>query len=1154
MKLNKYPKIILITILLVIFIVPSSYAISNETNDSVEINENQTTISISDHDYKLSFNNDYYFDASLEDDNGDGSYQNPYKYLTVERIKGNCNLYLSNGEYALDDYKVIERVNIIGTDAANTVIKFDGVGFSVNSALTLTNVTLLDMSITNYGTLNATNAIFDYGYGSAPDSYGNNYGGAIYTPDSYEDSKVTINNCTFKDGYAVYGGAIYMGSGSLSVSNSRFINNYAYNFGGAIVCENTKSAVISRSKFIKCYSLEDAGGAIYIKSSPLTVDHTDFINCSATFGGAITTLNSDVTLNYINSYNNSAKWDGGAVYHMYGTFASTYGVFNNNSARNGGALFIDNSTDLVLLSNLFENNNAKIQAGAIYSILNKIRLPIKNNGYKNNNAPLDKDYTDTNDLNVHFGGNNYTVYSIEDIEITNIPSYYSLLDEGLVTLVKDQQSSGNCWAFTAMAVLESCLKKATGIEFDLSEENMKNLIALYSDYGWKMDTNEGGYDSMPFGYFASWLGPVNEMSDLFDDKSVLSPVLDSILHIQNILFLKRDNYTDNDAIKTAIMKYGAVGTSIYYDPYYLNNGKDYFTWALYPSNHAVTIVGWNDTYSRDNFYFGSYASGDGAWIVKNSWGPNWGDNGYFYVSYYDESFAKPGVEGIAYTFVLNDTVKYDKNYQYDIAGKTDYLHDDRTSVWYKNKFTATENEILSAVSTYFEKLTNWTLSVYVNGALKSVKTGVSQAGYYTFHLDDVIPLYKGDIFEIVFNTTSDKLSSVPISEIALLNKAIYYPGISHVSYDGETWHDLFYLSKTYALHNYKSQVACIKAFTILNRYNTTTAISFDQNRIVVNVVDQFNNPVKNGMITLKINNNSQTIGLIDGNASIPLTLFDGIYNVSAYYEGEGYNSSHSNMVLEILLIIDLPSNNVYTLNSKYKIILHDQFGNKMANKKLLINVNGVNLEKTSDGNGEILFNIDLKVGKYKVTVINPDNNENVFQNIQIKPRLSGNGDVVMFYGANRNYAIRVHDDFGKAISGETIKIIINGKAYSAKTNKNGVASVKLNKLVAKKYTVSVTYKGFKVSNKITIKPTLIAKDKSVKKGKTLKFSVKLVNSKGKRLKGKKITFMIKGKKYTSKTNKKGVATLKIKKLKVGKYKIKSAYGKIKITNLVAVKR
>ena len=157
------------------------------------------------------------------------------------------------------------------------------------------------------------------------------------------------------------------------------------------------------------------------------------------------------------------------------------------------------------------------------------------------------------------------------------------------------------------------------------------------------------------------------------------------------------------------------------------------------------------------------------------------------------------------------------------------------SVWYKNKFTATDNEILSGVSTYFEKLTNWTLSVYVNGVLKTVKSGISGAGYYTFHLDDVVPLYKGDVFEIMFNTTSEKLSSVPISEIASLNKVIYYPEISYVSYDGENWQDLFYLSKTYALHTYKSQVACIKAFTVLANYNTTVQIEVVGNRIIINV-------------------------------------------------------------------------------------------------------------------------------------------------------------------------------------------------------------------------------------------------------------------------------------------------------------------------------
>ena len=1148
----RHHRLLLIGLLILIFIIPSSYAI-DDANDLIETEDTHTTISMADEDI-LAANNDYYFNSSLEDDNGDGTSQNPYKYLTADRIKGNCNIYLTDGEYVLDNSKTIEKVNIMGSSPTKTVIKYDGVGFTVNSFLSLTNVTLTDMSITNHGSLNATNTIFNCGYGSKADSYGNNYGGAIYTSNANANSKVTISNCTFNEGYAVYGGAIYMGTGYLSISDSKFLNNYAYNFGGAIACENTLNVTVSKSKFIRDYSIDDAGGAIYVKSSPVTISYCDFTNCSATFGGAITTLNGDVKLNHVNIINSSAKWDGGAIYHMYGKLSSTNGYYNNNSARNGGALYIDNSSDLLLISNIFEANRANIQAGAVFSLLNNLRLSLTGNTYRNNEALINRDYLDTSELNANIGSGNYTNYMIGNEDITDIPSRYSLVENGFTTPVKDQQSSGNCWAFTAMAVLESCLKKATGMEFDLSEENMKNLIALYSDYGWKMDTNEGGYDSMPFGYFASWLGPVNESSDVFDDKSVLSPVLNSILHIQNIWFLKRDNYTDNDAIKTAILKYGAVGTSIYFDTYYLNNGKDYFTWALYPSNHAVTIVGWDDNYSRDNFYFGSYADGDGAWIVKNSWGPNWGDNGYFYVSYYDESFAKPGVEGIAYTFVLNESMKYDKNYQYDIAGKTNYLHDDRTAVWYKNKFTATSNEILSGVSTYFEKFTNWTMSVYVNNVLMTTKSGSSQAGYYTFHLDDIVPLYIGDVFEIVFNTTSDRLSSVPISEIAALNKAIYYPEISYVSYDGVNWQDLFYLSKTYALHTYKSQVACIKAFTVLADYNTTTTISVVNGSIEISIEDQFNNPVKSGELSVNLSGNVQTFKLNDGRVQLPISLLDGIYDIDVTYTGENYSSSKGSYALEIMLNVDLAKDNVFTYNSNYRISLSNQFGNPISGKTMILNLNNEKYNLTSDANGVMTFNLRLNVGKYDLTLINPSNNDNITQIIHISPRLSDNQDVVMYYGSNKVFKVRVHDDNGNILEGESIKIMIGGKLYTAKSDKNGFASVKLNKLAVKTYSVTVDYKGFKVSNKIKIKPTLTAKNKSIKKGRVLKFTAKLVNSNGKALKGKKITFKIKNKKYAAKTNKKGVATVKIKKLKAGRYTMLTSFKGIKIKNKITVRK
>ena len=128
----RHHRLLLIALLLLIFIIPSSHAMDNQTWDLIEIEDNQTAISTVDED-TLAASNDYYFNSSLEDDNGDGSFQNPYKYLTAERIKGNCNIHLTDGEYVLDDSKSIERVNIIGSTATKTIIKYDGVGFTVNS-------------------------------------------------------------------------------------------------------------------------------------------------------------------------------------------------------------------------------------------------------------------------------------------------------------------------------------------------------------------------------------------------------------------------------------------------------------------------------------------------------------------------------------------------------------------------------------------------------------------------------------------------------------------------------------------------------------------------------------------------------------------------------------------------------------------------------------------------------------------------------------------------------------------------------------------------------------------------------------------------------------------------------------------------------------
>lgn len=1071
MLINK--RITLAFIFLILFIVvPVSFAAddlsANMTDsDVLEIDETDSALSYNNEDEILTAGNDYYFNASLDNDNGDGSIANPYKYLKADRIMGNSNIHLAEGEYRLDTQKAIDQVNIIGSDSSKTIIRYNGVAFKVNHYLTLTNVTLMGLSIRNQGTVNVTNSVFNAGYGSTTDGYGNNFGGAIFTDDSNTDSQVNIINSTFTDNYAVYGGAIYMGAGCLNVEGCEFTENTALNYGGAIACENAVNITISKSRFVKNTASNDAGGAIYIKNADSFIaDNLEIIGSKATFGGALTTLNVDVVLSHVNASDNFATWDGGAVYHMYGEFKSTNGNFINNTARNGGALFIDNSTSLFIRDNSFENNTALVSAGAIYSILNNLQGTVNlrySNTFKNNSASTYDDVYETDLLNLTIGNGNYSLFKVNDTIISELPSRYSLVEQGFVTSVKNQQASGNCWAFTAMAVLESCIKKITGREFDLSEENMKNVIARFSDYGWKIETNEGGYDYMPWGYLTSWLGPVLESDDYFEDHSVLSPILNSIVHIQNILFLKRDNFTANDEIKAAIMKYGAVGTSIYMDNNYLNNGKDYYCWNAYSSNHAVTIVGWDDNYSRDNFRYGSYADGDGAWIVKNSWGPYWGDNGYFYVSYYDASFAKVGVEGCAYTFILNDTIRFDKNYQYDIAGRTDYLYSGNPKVWYKNKFTATSNEELMGVSTYFGKLTDWTVSIYVNNVLKSTKSGTSNPGYYTINLDEGILLSIGDTFEVVFNTTSDGVSMVPVSEYVSLNKLTYLEGISFISFDGKNWNDLFNLSMSYSTHSYKSQVACIKAFTVLEDFNTTISLDISSNinpvTITATVVDQYGNLVNSGVVTFLIDDESVTVNVLHGIASLTRNFDEGIHNVRAVFNGASYISSSSgtsfevskeNITLEVSML-KYQNNVTLTITSS-----------KSISKKLLILVNGEeHTGKLHDGS--LIFKLtDLDNGKYDVSVSLYSNdvyNSNVVNlsfTVDVKKTSILAYDLLTTDYSGDSYSVVLVDGDNRPIANKTIVFHLNDDKIHAVTDSEGRASMAVN-LAGGNYDVTASF-------------------------------------------------------------------------------------------------
>ena len=976
-----------------------------------------------------------YFDASSADDGGNGSKENPYKYLKSSRISDNSNIYLADGVYELDSSKSISSYNaFIGQSMENTIISFNKNAnlFSNNGVLILNNLTIKGASI-------------------------------------YNAKSLTADNVIFRDSHSDYGGSIYSFRANVNISNSYFINN------------------------------------------------------SAKLGGAICDLNSTMDLINISAINNSATYQGGAIYKMYNELNLYSSLFVNNSAGEGEAVFCDYSV-FAMAYNTFNQNN-------VYSAVNRKEDFTNNTFIQSELVKLDY-------YNINFERSDYIQMLYKPYNST-IPSHYDLRDYDLVTSVKNQGTNGNCWAFAAIAVLESCILKATGIKYDFSEENMKNLMATFSDYGWnKAYTNSGGITEMSRAYFLSWMGPVNESDDKYVINTYLSPLMESIMHVQNIIFLPRSNYTDNDAIKQAILNYGAVYTSLYS----MGTEYQYYTGSKNP-DHAVAIVGWDDNFSKDKF--GSNTPADGAWICKNSWGNNWGDNGYFYVSYYDTRFAQVGASDVSFTFILNDTVKYDKNYQYDIIGRTDYLLTNQSTMWYQNTFNATSDEIIAAFSTYFDRQSNFTVEIYVNDELKLTQNGSSIAGYFTINFDEFIPVYKNDVFKIIIKLVTSSEAWVPISEKSEANRVHYRPNTSFISYDGLNWIDLY----DYSIdlddrgHYYRSQVACIKAFTIFNLTTTTTLnnVSAKDNwiNITATVKDQYGYLINESYVIFEYGGIKYNRSVVNGIANLSLNnLKYGYSNITAVYmNNTHYLSSAGQLTIYrpkhgVNLTVNV--DDVYVGdNFKVKVSLVDDDGKKIDTTLLLTVGN-----RTYNINSNSLYNVtDLfSAGSYPVSVTY-DGNESHYGDTVYANATVNKYDVSMNVNVNNvNYGGYLTFDisltFNSELINENVVLNINGINYNVSANKDFTLPVILD---ASDYNVKIYYKGnerFNSKNLTTvakvfkINPKLELKINNVKYGENSIAEVKLTGLKGVNL-NENVVLTVNNKKYTFNANNKFTIPVKL---------------------------
>ena len=345
-------------------------------------------------------------------------------------------------------------------------------------------------------------------------------------------------------------------------------------------------------------------------------------------------------------------------------------------------------------------------------------------------------------------------------------------------------------------------------------------------------------------------------------------------------------------------------------------------------------------------------------------------------------------------------------------------------------------------------------------------------------------------------------------------------------------------------------------FTVIKSYSTVNITDIVNGTLdISNATVKFDINIPTNVSVIVKDSNGKVVYSnpnFNGNVFSIGNLTTGVYNISIVnIETEDVYGSNDSGLFKVVVPTTIPSTNIsrgYNSPYDYVATFTDEFGNKLNNTNVSMIVDGKTYNLTTDENGTAYLNVTLAVGVHEIKLVNPVSGENVTHTTTIVERLQENSDIVMDFCDGTHYRVRAYGDDGKPIEGVYVEITVNGVTYDVKTDKDGYALLKI-RLNPNKFKITAEWKDYKI-NKLVVRQTLKAKSVKAKQSKNLKFSATLKWSSGKPIAGKKIVFKFRGKKYIAKTNKKGVATIKIKKsilkkLKVGKkYRISITYNNV----------
>lgn len=385
------------------------------------------------------------------------------------------------------------------------------------------------------------------------------------------------------------------------------------------------------------------------------------------------------------------------------------------------------------------------------------------------------------------------------------PTKYSSIEKGYVTPVKEQGIAGTCWAFSTISCLETdaimkgyetvktadfseaylvwSLFTASGLEYDINKDEKQ--IAVGNIYTQGMDMSQvypslaeaGGikYEAQyPFNY-----SNLNAMGNY-----------DTANYYNNIGYTidKAVKLSNADNAKSWILKHGAVAATVKYNSTHSSPECSYCRDTV--ADHSITIVGWDDNFNKNYFYKnGKGPQNNGAWLCKNSYGTDWGDNGYFWLSFEDCS--------VKYFGFSIAKVAFNSIYSYNGTGYT-YLYYAENMMCEANIFNVKEDTKATSVSfvvctpnvyanVKLVKLNDNYTSPIDGTVVAETNVAVTNEGFYRVNIDKDIT--KGN-YAVVIKVTGNTTIYLP-AESNNVNYNVFTAsaGQSFFSTNGKYWDD-----------------------------------------------------------------------------------------------------------------------------------------------------------------------------------------------------------------------------------------------------------------------------------------------------------------------------------------------------------------------------